>query len=285
MQRAWELSMTGRYHNCADVLAQLKREGFEDLAYWQAAVHTHRKIDAVCQISVAALARGLPALPDGPLPDDEAIWRVIQMEIAANWMRDFETMAGCFVQEPRFRLHGSARSMGVTIREGWEDFARAVRADIAFDPDPSPCIAYGMELKNRNLTISGDMAWCTFTANCHTLDLEGFGGPGFSHDIRIMARHAGQWLCVLYGFKSIAFGQTDAALWEVDAKGRVLQQNPGGKPVSDTGGRCGNPRRAASHPRSCGGPETDRGHHRVGRDPVFVHELAPRPAGGDRRRL
>jgi DNA-binding CsgD family transcriptional regulator len=218
--------MTGRYHSCAEVLAQLEQEGFEDVPHWQRAVHTHRKIDEVCEASAAALARGLPGPPDEVLPDDEAIWRAIRVELAAFWMRDFETFASCFVQEPRFRFHGSTRSMGVTIREGWEEFAQAVRTDIAYDPDPNAYFAYRSEMTNRNLTISGDMAWCTFSGSFQTLGLDQFRGPGITHEIRIMERQAGQWRCALYGLESIDFGQTDAPLWEVDAKGRVLQQNP-----------------------------------------------------------
>ena len=218
--------MTGRYRCCAEVLAQLEREGFEDLAYWQQAVDSHRKIDEVCEASVAALARGLPALSVEPLPDDEAIWRAIRVEVAAFWMRDFATFASCFVQEPRFRFHGSVRLLGVTIREGWEDFARAVRNDITYDPEPNAYFAYRWEMTNRNLTISGDMAWCTFSGSFQTLGLDQFRGPGITHEIRIMERHAGHWRCALLGLESIDFGQTDAPLWEVDAEGRVLQQNP-----------------------------------------------------------
>ena len=50
--------MTGRYRCCTEVLAQLEREGFEDLAFWKQAVQNHRKIDEVCEASVAALAGG-----------------------------------------------------------------------------------------------------------------------------------------------------------------------------------------------------------------------------------
>ena len=226
MLRTLELAMTGRYHTCAEVLAQLEREAFADLFHWQRAVHTHRKIDEVCATSVAALARAVHAEPSESLADDEAIWQVLQMEVAAFWMRDFDTFASCFVQEQRFRFHASARNLGVTIREGWDDFAKSVRRDIACDPDPNAFLAYGMEMKDRNLTISGDMAWCTFTGSFRTLDLEGFRGPGITHDIRIMERHGGKWKCALYGLESIDFGQTDAPLWEIDGKGRVVQQNP-----------------------------------------------------------
>jgi DNA-binding CsgD family transcriptional regulator len=141
-------------------------------------------------------------------------------------MRDFEAYAACFVQSPRFRFHAGIMPLGMTIREGWEAFARAVRDDIFQDPLPNPYLAFCSQIENRNLSIIGDMAWCTYTGRFPTLDLEGFRGPGLTQDTRILERHDGKWRIAYYGVHSIDFGQTTAPLWEIDRRGEVVQQNP-----------------------------------------------------------
>ena len=227
MQRTWELAMTGRYENSGEVIVQLGREKFEDLEFWQSATHLHRKIDEVCEKSVNALRRHSTARPVVEhRSDSEAIWQAIATEIEAFWMRDFEVFASCFVQSPRFRFHAWVRVGGITIREGWDNFARSILTDIAQDPDANPYFAYGMTLEDRNLTVVGDMAWCTFTSVCQTGDLHGFRGPGITHETRVLERFDGQWRSAFYSIHSINFGQTDAPLWEIDRNGKVIRQNP-----------------------------------------------------------
>lgn len=227
MQRTWELAMTGQYRNSGEVLARLAYEKFEHFEFWRDAKHLHCKIDEVCETSVNALARRSFArrvVADGS--DSAAIWQTIATEVAAFWMRDFETFATCFVQSPHFRFHANVRLHGLTVREGWDAFARSVRKDIAMDPDPNPYLAYGMTFEDRNLTVLGDMAWCTFAAVCQTNDLHGFHGPGTTQDMRVLERHGRQWRTAFYGFNGTDFGQTEAPLWEIDRKGKVIRQNP-----------------------------------------------------------
>lgn len=225
MHRTWELAMTGQYENSQQVLAQLEKENFPHLDHWRNARHSHRIIDQVCRKAVGALKQPYAHRP-AHNSDSDAVWHVIETEIAGFWRRDFAKFAACFVQSPRFRFRAWSRSNGVTVRDGWDDFARGVQFDIICDPDPNPYLAYGATLENRNLTVIGDMAWCTFTADYKTLELDGFRGPGITHETRVLERHDGQWKSVLYSFESIDFGQTDAPLWEIDHKGAVLQQNP-----------------------------------------------------------
>lgn len=223
LRHAWELAMSGA---CADSAAVLKIIRQQQFAHVEQVLHVtlRRKMDEVCVQSQSYLRRAAAHSPSET--EEDAVWQRIAIEAEAFWMRDFDTFATCFIQEPRFRFQANIRPDGLTLREGWQPFAHSIRRDIELDPLPNPFFGYGMQFLHRNLTILGDMAWCTFVAECRTADLPGFRGPGTTHDLRIMERQDGQWRTVLYGINSANFGQTPAPLWEIDSKGRVLWQNP-----------------------------------------------------------
>jgi DNA-binding CsgD family transcriptional regulator len=227
MHRAWELAMSGHQKNADAVLAQLQSEKFSDAENWISAKHVRSKLDEVCSRSADALKRPFPVLQS--TDDVEAIWQTLTIENAAWWMRDFDTYASCFLQSPRFKFHAWVREEGMTIRTGWDSFAKRTREDIRRDPIPNPYFAFENTIENRNLTVVGDMAWCTHNLVFHTADLPGFRGPGREDDVRVFERHNGKWLTAFYGFFNLNFGQTDAPIWEVDHSGTIIWQNPAAK--------------------------------------------------------
>ena len=227
MHRTWELAMTGQYRNFDDLLKQLTAENLNDAQQWLATKLVRIKIDEVCGRSKNAVTRPLPELEaTRSLADTEAIWKVLATEFASFWMRKFESYASCFVQSDHFRFHAWVREEGMTIRNGWEPFARRIREDMTRDPIPNPYLAFESSFEKRNCTIIGDMAWCTFNTNYNTADLPGYRGPGEEEDVRVFERHEGIWRTAFYGFFNLNFGQTDAPLWEIDGIGNVIWKNP-----------------------------------------------------------
>jgi DNA-binding CsgD family transcriptional regulator len=227
MHRAWELAMSGHQKNADTVLAQLQSEKFNDAERWTNPKHIRNKLNEVCSRSADALKRPFPVMQSAG--DVESIWQTLIIENTAWWMRDFDTYASCFLQSPRFRFHAWVREEGMTIRTGWEPFAKRTREDIRRDPIPNPYFAFENSIENRNITVVGDMAWCTYNLAYQTADLPGFRGPGQEDDVRVFERHNGKWLTAFYGFFNLNFGQTDAPLWEVDHSGTIIWQNPAAK--------------------------------------------------------
>jgi DNA-binding CsgD family transcriptional regulator len=227
MHRTWELAMSGHHHDSGAVLAQLHSENFIDAQVWLKGELQRDKIDEVCARASQARLRSIPALQGAT--DAELIWQTMAIEHAAWWMRDFDSYAPCFVQSPRFRFHAWVREEGMTIRTGWDEFARRMREDMTRDPKPNPYFAFENTFEARNLNIVGDMAWCTYDLVFQTANLPGYRGPGIENDFRVLERHNGKWLTALYGFFNLNFGQTDAPLWEIDHAGTVIWQNPAAK--------------------------------------------------------
>jgi DNA-binding CsgD family transcriptional regulator len=227
MHRAWELAMSGHQKNADTVLAQLQTEKFSDAERWTNPKHVRSKLDEVCNRSADALKRPFPVLKG--TNDVETIWQTLNIENAAWWMRDFNTYASCFLQSPRFRFHAWVREEGMTIRTGWDSIAKHTLEDITRDPIPNPYFAFENTIENRNITVIGDMAWCTHNLVFQTADLPGFRGPGVEDNVRVFERHNGKWLTAFHGFFNLNFGQTDAPLWEVDHAGTVIWQNPAAK--------------------------------------------------------
>lgn len=227
MHRAWELAMTGLHLNADAILARLRRDEFDDAETWLNARLLRDKIDDVCRRSAAARQRQIPAMLKSD--NSEAIFQVLARELASWWMRDFDAYAACFVQSPRFRFHAWVREEGMTIRTGWDAFAAHNREDMRRDPIPNPYFAFETTLENRNLTVMGDMAWCTYSTVYQTADLPHYRGPGKEDVVRVLERHGGLWRTAFYGFFNLNFGQTDAPLWEIDQTGRVIWQNPAAK--------------------------------------------------------
>ena len=219
--------MTGQYRNFDDLLKQLTAENLKDAQHWLATKLVRMKIDDVCTRSKYAITRPVLAIETTrTLADADAIWQVLAAEFASFWMRRFDDYATCFMQSDRFRFHAWVREEGMTIRNGWEPFAKRIREDISRDPIPNPYFAFECTFEKRNCTVAGDMAWCTFKTNYNTADLPGYRGPGEQEDIRVFERHEGLWRTAFYGFFNLNFGQTDAPLWEVDGTGTVIWQNP-----------------------------------------------------------
>jgi DNA-binding CsgD family transcriptional regulator/PAS domain-containing protein len=227
MHRAWELAMTGKHSDASAVLAQLRNEKFSDVEKWLNARYLRSKMDDVCNRAARAKLLSIPVLQGNG--DAEAIWQTLTIENAAWWMRDFDAYAACFLQSPRFKFHAWVREEGMTIRTGWDAFAKRTREDIVRDPIPNPYFAFENTIENRNITVIGDMAWCTYTLVYQTADLPGFRGPGREEVVRVVERHKDKWLTAFYGFFNLNFGQTDAPLWEVDHRGTVVWQNPAAK--------------------------------------------------------
>jgi DNA-binding CsgD family transcriptional regulator len=226
MHRTWELAMTGHFRNSDEVFAQLRLEKFDEAQLLPSAKLVRLKIDGVCNKAAEALKQPLPELRSAALaPDADAIWQVLAIELAAFWMRRFDAYAPCFVQSPRFRFHAWVREEGMTIRTGWDEFAGHIREDMARDPVPNPYFAFESTFDNRNMTIIGDVAWCTYNTTYQTADLPGYRGPGIQDDVRIFERHNGMWRTAFFGFFNLNFGQTDAPLWEIGRNGDVIWQN------------------------------------------------------------
>jgi DNA-binding CsgD family transcriptional regulator len=227
MHRAWELAMSGHQKNADTVLAQLHSEKFGDAEKWISAKLVRSKLDEVCTRSFDALRRTFPVLQSGS--DAETIWQTLIVENAAWWMRDFDAYASCFLQSPRFRFHAWVREEGMTIRIGWDSFAKRTREDMTRDPIPNPYFAFENTIENRNITVVGDMAWCTHNLVYQTADLPDHRGPGVEDNVRVFERHNGKWLTAFHGFFNLNFGQTDAPLWEVDRSATIIWQNPAAK--------------------------------------------------------
>jgi DNA-binding CsgD family transcriptional regulator len=227
MHRAWELAMTGTYRDFSAVLTQLQNEKFNDVEHWLSAKHIRSKMDDVCNRAANTKLRSIPVLQN--TEDAEAIWQTLAIENAAWWMRDFDAYAACFLQSPRFKFHAWVREEGMTIRNGWDIFAQRTREDIDRDPISNPYFAFENTIEKRNLTVIGDMAWCTYNLVYQTADLPGYRGPGREDNVRVFERHDGKWLTAFCGFFNLNFGQTDAPLWEIDHSGTVIWQNPAAK--------------------------------------------------------
>jgi DNA-binding CsgD family transcriptional regulator len=227
MHRAWELAMSGHHRDASAVLTRLHSEKFDDAQHWLDAKHIRTKMDEVCNRAAAARMRSIPDLLRAD--DAEMIWQTLAIENAAWWMRDFDTYGSCFLQSPRFKFHAWVREEGMTIRDGWDAFSKRTREDIARDPIPNPYFAFENTIENRNITVVGDMAWCTYNQVYQTADLPGYRGPGREDDVRVFERHDGKWLTAFYGFFNLNFGQTDAPLWEIDHTRAIIWQNPAAK--------------------------------------------------------
>lgn len=227
MHRAWELAMSGKHSDAGVVLTQLRNEKFGDAEQWLNAKHLRTKMDEVCSRATNAKLRSIPVLNGGG--DAETIWQTLITENAAWWTRDFDAYAACFLHSPSFRFHAWVREEGMTIRTGWDAFAKRTREDIIRDPIPNPYFAFENTIENRNITVVGDMAWCSYNLVYQTADLPGFRGPGREDDVRVFERHNGKWLTAFYGFFNLNFGQTDAPLWEIDVNGIIIWQNPAAK--------------------------------------------------------
>jgi DNA-binding CsgD family transcriptional regulator len=227
MHRAWELAMTGKHSDFNAVLTQLRTERFDDAEKWLKAKELRHRMDEVCRRAAQARLLSIPAWQGES--DADSIWQTLTSENAAWWMRDFDAYAACFLQSPRFTFHAWVREEGMTIRTGWDAFAKRTREDMIRDPIPNPYFAFENTIENRNISVVGDMAWCTYNLVYQTADLPGFRGPGREDNVRVFERHEGKWLTAFYGFFNLNFGQTDAPLWEIDHSGTVIWQNPAAK--------------------------------------------------------
>jgi DNA-binding CsgD family transcriptional regulator len=226
MHRTWELAMTGQYRDVDELGSVLRTEGLADAKRWLDVPLIRTRLADVCERAGRALLRPLPDPHEtAAMSDESAIWHLLGAEVASFWMRDFEAYASCFEQSPRFRFQAWVREEGMTLREGWDTVAVRIRQDMERDPIQNPFFAFETVLENRNITINGDMAWCTFEAAYPTADLPGFRGPGREYDFRVVERRDSKWRAAFVGFFNLNFGQTDAPLWEVDATGKVLWQN------------------------------------------------------------
>jgi hypothetical protein len=177
MHRTWELAMGGTLQDCRAVLEVLRREGHEDAARLLRSPGVSQKVNEVCAAATVSRSRSPLEPHKRCTTDEEAIWQLLAGDYCAFWRRDFDGHAACYVQSTRFRFQAWVREEGMTLRDGWATYAARVRENMARDPLPNPFFAFGMQFERRNLTIGGDLAWCTCEVVFPTRDLPGFRGP------------------------------------------------------------------------------------------------------------
>lgn len=221
MQRLWAMAMSGQYSSWGEVERALAKAGSEV----RADRFTQALVDSVCGEAVAA-ANELSAL-DWATPADDAhlIWRTIEAQHIAYWMRDLATFASLHVPEPHFRFFAWVQSGGVTARVGWDEFIESFRGELEHFSTVNPYLARRTRRLSETLRIAGDMAWAAFDLIYPVADFAGFNGLGRTHEVRILERHEGQWRICFQSTLDDQFGQTDTPTWQVDADGRVLVAN------------------------------------------------------------
>jgi DNA-binding CsgD family transcriptional regulator/ketosteroid isomerase-like protein len=150
--------------------------------------------------------------------DVAAIHAVIHEETAAFMARDFDRWSECFVQDDRNREVSYGSDRGVLVHKGWEKVATAMRKVMAGNPEPEPS---DQGHSNIEVTVSGDIAWATFTSNCRTLPDDPYPLPD-AEQVRILERHAGRWLIVYLGFAKLRIRDEARPIIQVDETARVL---------------------------------------------------------------
>jgi DNA-binding CsgD family transcriptional regulator len=216
LQQSWWVAMSGRFSDWRQVSSEVERRGHLKPERWFSDERLQCKVDAVC---TAARFAHLT-------PESHPVWRVIQRNHVANWMRDFEGFAASHLGSADDRWLAKVGGSGVTLRRGWDELAHAQRSDIRNDPDICPYLAYLTHFENRVIRQCETMAWAAFDLAFPTADLPHWRGPGSGHVLATLEKVGEDWKIAAFSVIDDNFGQTAAPTWQVDRACRVQQANP-----------------------------------------------------------
>jgi DNA-binding CsgD family transcriptional regulator len=160
--------------------------------------------------------------------DDEAqIVEVINRNRIALWTRDWAAYEKCFVHADYATRWNASRSLGNSVRHGWDDIAQRVRQLMADPRFSNPANAYETTIRNLKLRIAGDMAWASFDQHYPSaLEDIGLNLAGVTHEVRVFERHNGSWLIAFWGVMDPHVGNPGAATVRLSPDGAVIWKSP-----------------------------------------------------------
>jgi DNA-binding CsgD family transcriptional regulator len=160
--------------------------------------------------------------------DDEVqIIEVINRNRIALWTRDWEAYESCFVHAGYTTRWNASKSLGNSVRQGWEDIAGRVRLLFADPRFTNPANAYETTIHDLELRIHGDMAWATFDQHYPSaLEDIGLNLAGLTHEVRVFERHDGRWLIAFWGVMDPNVGNPGAATMHLSPEGVVTWKSP-----------------------------------------------------------
>lgn len=138
--------------------------------------------------------------------DETAVLGAMDAEHQAFWMKDAPAFERCHLRSADSLRWGYWQAGGLMIRRGWDEIGPRSLTHMARLPRPVPEFANSPML---NLTIhcTADMAWASFDRDHPRTNLPaGMGPNGVTHNIRILERHAGQWLIAVVGLLDAHLG-------------------------------------------------------------------------------
>jgi DNA-binding CsgD family transcriptional regulator len=156
--------------------------------------------------------------------DEEEILDVIHRNRIAVWTQDFPTYETCFVHADYTTRWNASRSIGLSVRQGWDDIASRVQAmfsDTAFRNEDN---AHKTTVENLKLHIHGDMAWATFDQRYPGTHLD-INLSELSREVRVFERHDGKWRIAFWGVMDQSVGGRDAAVIHLSPDGAVTWQS------------------------------------------------------------
>lgn len=153
--------------------------------------------------------------------DKRAIREIIERDLAAYLAKDIAGVARNYVQSERMISIMQVLGGGMIRSWGFDEFRARVAGGIATSPAPSVTRS---EIEVRRLEVRGDTAWILFDQRL-TNSADPTDPPAFSHNLRFLEKHDGDWKIIFHGVFEPETQSTDAPLIEVDARARVLSMN------------------------------------------------------------
>jgi DNA-binding CsgD family transcriptional regulator len=160
--------------------------------------------------------------------DRDSIVSLIHRDRVAFWLRDADTWADCFVQEPHLVRWGWSRIGGAYYQRGWEEVWSRLRKEFAELPEPNPHLAHDTTIENLQFHFAGEVAWLSFDQQYPGGHLYRGLEPGRTHEFRVFERRAGSWKIAVSGLVDTLRSQTRLML-RLSPDGRIEWMAPAAK--------------------------------------------------------
>lgn len=153
--------------------------------------------------------------------DAQAIRAVIERDLVAYLAKDIEGIAANYVQSPRMISIMQILGGGLIRSWGFDAFRAKIEQGLDTSPGPSPTT---YEIDVTRLEISRDTAWVFFDQKLFNSG-DPTDPPSFSHNVRFLEKHDGNWKILFHGVFEPETQSSDAPLIEVDGDARVISMN------------------------------------------------------------
>ncbi len=155
--------------------------------------------------------------------EEQAVLDVIEIECAAFFANDYETLADQWLHAPdTIRLFAGPR-VGVRQHKGWDEISKGFRKSMEWAPQNYDTREY-LVRKNVQVTVSGDVAWVHYDQVLAKND-PGFIVERLQHETKILHRVGTRWkiACMILVVPEREHAKTPEI--RLDATGRVVQLN------------------------------------------------------------